>query len=120
MITNSAMKNGFTGGLIVDFPNSKKAKKYFLFLMAGHSDEIQKDAQEAIFLPKAREQEGHGEDEYSFESDNESEEDSNEESGEDNEMNSENDENSSEFEEESDEDEPVHKKNNREKVGQVA
>jgi len=35
-------------------------------------------------------------------------------------MNSENDENSSEFEEESDEDEPVHKKNNREKVGQVA
>jgi 18S rRNA (guanine1575-N7)-methyltransferase len=38
------MKNGFTGGLIVDFPNSKKAKKYFLFLMAGHSDEIEADA----------------------------------------------------------------------------
>lgn len=48
------MKNGFTGGLIVDFPNSKKAKKYFLFLMAGYSDEIINDAQKAIMLPKAK------------------------------------------------------------------
>ena len=54
MITSAAMKNGFTGGLIVDFPNSKKAKKYFLFLMAGYSEEIIKEAQEAVFLPKAR------------------------------------------------------------------
>ena len=54
MITNAALKNGFTGGLIVDFPNSKKAKKFFLFLMAGYSDEIQKDAEKAIMLPKAR------------------------------------------------------------------
>ena len=38
MITSAAMRNGFTGGLIVDFPNSKKAKKYFLFLMAGYSE----------------------------------------------------------------------------------
>jgi len=44
MITSAAMKNGFTGGLIVDFPNSKKAKKYFLFLMAGYSEEIIKEA----------------------------------------------------------------------------
>lgn len=44
MITSAAMKNGFTGGLIVDFPNSKKAKKYFLFLMAGYSEEIINDA----------------------------------------------------------------------------
>lgn len=54
MITSSAMRNGFTGGLIVDFPNSKKAKKYFLFLMAGYSEEIIKEAEEAVFLPKAR------------------------------------------------------------------
>jgi 18S rRNA (guanine1575-N7)-methyltransferase len=40
MITTAALKNGFTGGLIVDFPNSKKAKKFFLFLMAGYSEEI--------------------------------------------------------------------------------
>ena len=51
MITNAAMKNGFTGGLIVDFPNSKKAKKYFLFLMAGYSEEIINEAQKAIFIP---------------------------------------------------------------------
>ena len=54
MITSSAMRNGFTGGLIVDFPNGKKAKKYFLFLMAGYSEEIIKEAEEAVFLPKAR------------------------------------------------------------------
>ena len=54
MITNAALKNGFTGGLIVDFPNSKKAKKFFLFLMAGYSDEIIQDAEKAIMLPKAR------------------------------------------------------------------
>lgn len=109
------MKNGFTGGLIVDFPNSKKAKKYFLFLMAGHSDEIQKDAQEAIFLPKARDGQ---DDDYSFESDNmESEEDSDEEQKEsgDDEMNDGEAEESSE--EESEEEAPEHKKNLREKVG---
>jgi 18S rRNA (guanine1575-N7)-methyltransferase len=54
MITNAAMKNGFTGGLIVDFPNSRKAKKYFLFLMAGYSDEIAADAEKAVMLPTAR------------------------------------------------------------------
>jgi len=73
MITNAALKNGFTGGLIVDFPNSKKAKKFFLFLMAGYSDEIIQDAEKAIMLPKAR-TEG---DDYS---DVESDEDEDEES----------------------------------------
>jgi 18S rRNA (guanine1575-N7)-methyltransferase len=44
MITSAAMKSGFTGGLIVDYPNSKKAKKYYLFLMAGYSEEIMSEA----------------------------------------------------------------------------
>lgn len=35
MITASAMRCGFTGGMVVDFPNSTKAKKYFLVLMTG-------------------------------------------------------------------------------------
>lgn len=35
MITTQAMKAGFYGGLVVDFPNSTKAKKYFLVLMTG-------------------------------------------------------------------------------------
>lgn len=48
MITHIAQKCGFTGGLIVDFPNSKKAKKYYLFLMAGFSEDIQKEAYQAI------------------------------------------------------------------------
>ena len=75
MITNAAMKNGFTGGLIVDFPNSKKAKKYFLFLMAGYSEEIIKEAQEAVFLPKARTE---GED-YDFDEDEEEDDDEDDE-----------------------------------------
>ncbi len=35
LITSQAMKSGFTGGLLVDYPNSKKAKKFFLVLMTG-------------------------------------------------------------------------------------
>ena len=49
MITAAAMKNGFIGGLIVDFPNSNKARKYFLHLTAGYSKEIHDEAQQAIF-----------------------------------------------------------------------
>ncbi|KAJ3322651.1 Williams Beuren syndrome chromosome region 22 protein [Boothiomyces sp. JEL0866] len=37
MIVSSAMKAGFSGGLVVDYPNSTKAKKYFLCLFAGAS-----------------------------------------------------------------------------------
>jgi len=35
MLTTSALKSGFTGGMLVDYPNSAKAKKYFLVLFAG-------------------------------------------------------------------------------------
>ena len=42
------MKCGFTGGLIVDYPHSTKAKKYFLMLNAGFSEETTKE----LVLPK--------------------------------------------------------------------
>lgn len=35
MITSAAMKSGFSGGLVIDYPNSAKAKKYYLVLEAG-------------------------------------------------------------------------------------
>lgn len=35
LITQQAMRAGFTGGLVVDYPNSSKAKKMFLCLFAG-------------------------------------------------------------------------------------
>lgn len=35
MVTTEAMKAGFYGGLVVDYPNSTKAKKFFLVLMTG-------------------------------------------------------------------------------------
>ncbi|CAF0931336.1 unnamed protein product [Didymodactylos carnosus] len=37
MITQQAMKAGFTGGLVIDYPNSTKAKKMFLCLFSGGS-----------------------------------------------------------------------------------
>ncbi|OMH80056.1 putative 18S rRNA (guanine-N(7))-methyltransferase [Zancudomyces culisetae] len=33
----SATVCGFTGGVVIDYPNSKKAKKYYLCLFAGSS-----------------------------------------------------------------------------------
>lgn len=35
MITTQAMKAGFYGGVVIDYPNSTKAKKYYLVLMTG-------------------------------------------------------------------------------------
>lgn len=35
LITSSAMRNGFSGGVVIDFPHSSKAKKYYLCLNAG-------------------------------------------------------------------------------------
>lgn len=35
LITVQAMRAGFSGGVVVDFPNSTKAKKFFLVLMTG-------------------------------------------------------------------------------------
>jgi len=46
MITSAAMRCGFSGGLVVDFPHSTKAKKYFLVLFAGSSSD-------GFQLPKA-------------------------------------------------------------------
>jgi 18S rRNA (guanine1575-N7)-methyltransferase len=42
MITTAAMRCGFSGGLVVDYPNSTKAKKYFLCLFAGESSNAYK------------------------------------------------------------------------------
>jgi len=39
LITQQAMKAGFSGGLVVDFPNSSKAKKIFLCLLTGGGNE---------------------------------------------------------------------------------
>lgn len=35
MVTQSALRSGFTGGLVVDYPNSTKARKMFLVLFCG-------------------------------------------------------------------------------------
>lgn len=53
IITKSALENGFTGGVVVDFPHSTKAKKYYLFLQAGFTKESIDEVMAAI--PKAEE-----------------------------------------------------------------
>eukprot|EP01138_Halocafeteria_seosinensis_P013443 gb/GECG01013729.1/.p1 GENE.gb/GECG01013729.1/~~gb/GECG01013729.1/.p1 ORF type:complete len:255 (+),score=23.93 gb/GECG01013729.1/:1-765(+) len=40
LITTVALKSGFSGGLVVDYPNSTKAKKYFLCLSVGRRGSI--------------------------------------------------------------------------------
>jgi 18S rRNA (guanine1575-N7)-methyltransferase len=48
MITKAALENGFTGGVVVDFPHSTKKKKYYLFLQAGFTKESIEDVMKAI------------------------------------------------------------------------
>jgi 18S rRNA (guanine1575-N7)-methyltransferase len=48
LIVSSALRAGFSGGLVVDYPNSAKAKKYFLCLFAGYAN----DPSNAPALPK--------------------------------------------------------------------
>uniref|UniRef100_M4BEL1 Methyltransferase type 11 domain-containing protein n=1 Tax=Hyaloperonospora arabidopsidis (strain Emoy2) TaxID=559515 RepID=M4BEL1_HYAAE len=40
-ISGTAMRCGFSGGLVVDFPNSAKAKKFYLCLFAGYLQQQQ-------------------------------------------------------------------------------
>lgn len=48
LITQQAMKAGFGGGVVIDFPNSSKAKKIFLVLFTGgtHSQQLPKGLSE--------------------------------------------------------------------------
>lgn len=48
LILGCAMKAGFTGGLVIDFPNSSKAKKYYLCLMTGPSIELPKALKDKV------------------------------------------------------------------------
>ena len=40
MLSSAAMRAGFSGGLVVDYPHSTRAKKYFLVLMVGPSTQV--------------------------------------------------------------------------------
>jgi 18S rRNA (guanine1575-N7)-methyltransferase len=48
LIVSCATRAGFTGGLVVDYPNSTKAKKYFLVLFAGYKDDRSGAAKQAV------------------------------------------------------------------------
>ncbi|KAK2496271.1 hypothetical protein MC885_010949 [Smutsia gigantea] len=61
LITIQAIKAGFTGGVVVDYPNSAKAKKFYLCLFSGPSTVMppglngnsdEEGATESVFLNK--------------------------------------------------------------------
>nr|XP_018263148.1 bud site selection protein [Kwoniella dejecticola CBS 10117]OBR85306.1 bud site selection protein [Kwoniella dejecticola CBS 10117] len=64
MIVSAAQRAGFGGGLVVDYPNSKKARKMYLCLMVGqqeipkalNGDEIDVDNDQKLGLEKRREE----------------------------------------------------------------
>lgn len=63
MITNASMRAGFSGGLVVDYPHSTRAKKYFLVLMVGG----------AAALPQAQGMDGRGPDDTPDDADEQNE-----------------------------------------------
>lgn len=48
---SNALKSGFSGGLVVDYPNSSKKKKFYLVLLAGQSN--QSSSEKGFELPAA-------------------------------------------------------------------
>ncbi|OCF60525.1 bud site selection protein [Kwoniella mangroviensis CBS 10435] len=64
MIVNAAQRAGFGGGLVVDYPNSKKARKMYLCLMVGqqeipkalNGDEMEVDEGASLGMKKRREE----------------------------------------------------------------
>ncbi len=61
IITNAALENGFTGGLVIDYPHSTKAKKYYLFLQAGYTKDSLNEVTQS--MPQAIEEDPEEEDE---------------------------------------------------------
>jgi 18S rRNA (guanine1575-N7)-methyltransferase len=71
MIQYAALQAGFNGGLVVDYPNSTRAKKYFLCLFAGES----KNPKRKNILPKGLTgMEDGGDDDDDYDSNDESDE----------------------------------------------
>jgi len=64
MITGCAIKCGFGGGTVVDFPNSSKAKKYYLCLTtgvsaaAGEGQEMEEDNSSGVRVAKQKGKKG--------------------------------------------------------------
>lgn len=56
LLTSAALRSGFVGGVLVDYPNSAKAKKYFLVLTAGQYQGPKKET-----IPQALSDENHAE-----------------------------------------------------------
>lgn len=55
LITTQAIRAGFTGGVVVDYPNSAKAKKFYLCLFSGPSTFLPKGLHEVKEEEEAKE-----------------------------------------------------------------
>eukprot|EP01001_Neometanema_parovale_P007514 NODE_3813_length_1159_cov_87.066602_g3626_i0.p1 GENE.NODE_3813_length_1159_cov_87.066602_g3626_i0~~NODE_3813_length_1159_cov_87.066602_g3626_i0.p1 ORF type:complete len:370 (+),score=71.49 NODE_3813_length_1159_cov_87.066602_g3626_i0:64-1110(+) len=93
MIVRASERCGFTGGLVVDYPHSTRAKKYFLVLFAGPASAFQVP-QARTGMEEERGSESEGDED---EEDEEDEEDGESCNGDDEDMNDEDDEDAGEF-----------------------
>lgn len=67
LITHAAKVTGFGGGLIIDHPESKKNKKYYLVLTAGEGEsQLNLKNVEVDSMKSRRRSKNQGEDKYSF------------------------------------------------------
>ncbi|KAH8116859.1 williams-Beuren syndrome critical region protein 22 [Phellopilus nigrolimitatus] len=57
LITSIAQRAGFGGGVVVDYPNSKKAKKVFLCLFVGSGGAQQELGEETVAYERRRDKE---------------------------------------------------------------
>jgi len=48
MITSAALRSGFGGGLVVDYPHSAKAKKHYLVIYAGYTGDMPQKIPEGL------------------------------------------------------------------------
>jgi 18S rRNA (guanine1575-N7)-methyltransferase len=60
LIVKQAIRAGFSGGIVVDFPNSTKAKKQFLVITAGAADPAK--TQQAVKQQQQQQQQQKGQD----------------------------------------------------------
>ena len=57
LITKSALESGFTGGVVIDYPHSAKAKKYYLFITAGYNPETLNEVVKEVEKNKEKKEE---------------------------------------------------------------
>lgn len=60
LISNAAIKSGFSGGCIIDYPNSALSKKYYLILSTAHQGKMEIKMVEGLQEGESDDEDGQG------------------------------------------------------------